>query len=259
MTELYQYSEREMFAFLLLLLRLGSFVAVWPVFGVESVPPQLKALLALALTILIFPVMDLSLFNQTFSAYEIILLSAKEVLIGLFFGFLTRIFFSILRMAGEMISVNIGLSGAQLYNPAMGGMASPIDTFFYTLGAMVFLMIQGHHFFLVGIIDTFRMIPIHQSGLNLSAMGGLGGFIQGAVVAAISMAAPVFVAILFANIAMGVLGKTVPQINVLITSLAVNAILGFVVLILAMPSVVDQMERVLESSMVSVFKVMRSL
>ncbi len=259
MPSVYNFSPSEMIAFALVLIRLTAFVVSWPVFGIETLPAPVKILFALVLSMLVFPVIDWSHAQVSFESTQLIWMAFREAFIGVIFGFLSRMFFMATRVAGEIISVSMGLAGAQLYNPAMGGQSSALDQILYSLAAMVFLAINGHHLFLLGILDTFRIIPLGTQLLNSAPLIGVATMVQETITAGIKMGAPVMVAIFVVNLVMGVLGKTVPQINVLITSLAVNVLVGLVVLLVALPMMLKEMPDLMEESSARLFKLVREM
>lgn len=258
MVSIYRYSEPEIIAFALMLIRLSAFVVSWPVFGIDLVPGPLKVLFALVLGITVFPSLQWHGLEVNFNSSSLIWMSMREAFIGVALGFLARMFLMATQIAGDLISLSVGLSGAQMFNPAMGAQSTPLDQLLFALTALIYLSINGHHLFLSAIADTFRIIPIGPGLLSTQGLMGLGDLVQEIVTIGIKMSAPVVIAILIVNLVMGVLGKTVPQINVLITSLAVNILVGLFVLFLAVPIMVDQMPDILERSATQVFRIMKS-
>lgn len=259
MESVYRFSEPEMMAFVLVLLRLSTFVVAWPIFGVESVPSSVKILFALMLSILVFPVVDWHGAADAIKSNNLIWLGVREAFIGILFGYIARMFLMATRVAGELVSLAMGLSGAQLYNPAMGGMSSPMDQFLFALTGLFFLSINGHHLFLMGIVDTFRVIPLGPELLSVKPLLSIGEMVQDIIVIGIKISAPVMMAVLVVNIVMGVLGKTVPQINVLITSLAVNVMCGMVILIIALPLMVGEIPDLVEVTAQRLFSIVKAM
>ena len=156
-------------------------------------------------------------------------------------------------MAGQIISVSLGVASAQLFNPAFDDSGSSFDQFFMIIGTLFFLAINGHHLFIGGLIDTYRLIPLEPGTLNFESFVQVAAIVQEATEVAIKFAAPVFVTILFTNAAMGLIGRTVPQINILITSLPVNTLVGLTVIFLSLPLMIWQMEDLLQSTAEMVF------
>lgn len=258
MSELYSFSEPELLAFFLVLIRMSAFVVSWPAFGVETVPAPIKILFALVLSILVFPVVDWSQAQVALAENQIFWLGLREAFIGVSLGFIARLFFFAIRICGELISISMGLSGAQLFNPALGGQVTAIEQFQVILATLFFLAINGHHLFLTAIVDSFRVVPIKVEGINFSHMAAFGQAVQEVVSIGLKLAGPVLLSILFVNLCMAVIGRAVPQINVLITSLPVNIMIGFFVMIITIPLMLWQMHDILELTSTRMFQFLRS-
>lgn len=259
MESLYQFSEVQLLAVALVLFRVSAFVIAMPVIGVAQIPVQIKILFALSMTFVMFPVVDWKPLSTELSNAEALLLVAKEVTVGFVFGFLGRMFFMALAMAGQIISVSMGVASAQLFNPAFGESSSAFDQFFLILGTLFFFAINGHHLMIAGMAQTFELIPLYQFSLDLSGFAALIPISEEIIHIALKFAAPVMVTIIFTNLAMGVVGRAVPQINILITSLPVNTLAGLFVLFIGMPLMVWQMQGLMNTTMGAIFQLMKGL
>ena len=259
MAPVYDFNEFEILAFFLVMMRMSAFVVSWPVFGVPNVPNTLKILFALLLSMLIFPVVDHSALNEELLSTQIMILAVKEVFIGLVFGYLARCFFFAIRIAGELISITIGLSSSQLFNPAFGGQVTSIEQFKIVIASLFFLAINAHHLLIGGLIDSFRVIPLSGELLNLSHFNSIGIFMQEIMEIGFSLSAPVLISIFFVNVGMAVIGRTVPQINVLITSLPVNILVGLFVMTVSIPLLIWQMEGLMELTTTRLFAFVKEL
>lgn len=246
MLEIYNYNEFQLLAFFLVLLRISAFIVAWPVFGVPSVPAPVKVLFSLVLTMMIFPTVSAEELGLKMLENQIILVAIKEVFIGLTFGFLAKMFFFAIRISGEIVSVSMGLSSSQLFNPSLGGRASSIEQFKLVIASLFFLSVNGHHLLLTGLFDTFRILPLNPEMLNLTGLQSMGTFAQEIMVIGLKISSPVLISIFFMNMTMAIIGRTVPQINVLITSLPVNILAGFIVMLVSVPLMVWQMNDLLE-------------
>ena len=257
MPSIYNFSELEILAFFLVLIRISGFIVTWPVFGVNLIPSPAKILLGLAISILIFPVIKWDGVSGQLDSLVIVWLAVRELFIGLVTGFLARMFFYVFNIFGEIVSVSMGIASAQLFNPALDSRATAMEQFQVALATLFFLAINGHHLFLSGIIDTFRLIPLDPGGLDLMALKSMGVIVQDVMIIGVQLSAPVLISILFMNLSMAVIGRAVPQINVLITSLPVNILVGFVVLIVTVPIVIWQMNDIMELTTTRLFQILR--
>lgn len=258
MPNIYDFNETEIIAFFLVFMRLIAFVVSWPVFGAPTVSIPLKVLFAMTLGFLLFPITDYSAIHASFDSFSLIGLTFKEVFIGLSLGFMSHMFFFAVRIASEIMAASIGLAGAQLFNPMIGSQTTSIEQFKLIVASLFYLTIQGHHLFISGLAASFKVIPLGHLSLNFSGLMEFGVFAQSIMDIGVRMAAPVLVSILFMNVAMAVIGRAVPQINVLITSLPVNILVGFFVMIVGLPLFLWQMEGVLEFSAERMFHILRT-
>ena len=258
MASLYQFNETEMLLFFMVLVRMTSFVVTWPVFGIETVSPPVKVLFATILTFVIFPTMHVTAAQTLALKEDLILVAAREAFIGLSIGFLGRFFFFGFRIAGEMITQALGLSAAQMFNPAVGGQSSSLEQLYVSLASLFYLAVNGHHFLITGLVGTFDVVPAAQMTLNTSQFIGVGHMAQEVIELGLKLSAPVVIAILVVNLILGVVGKTVPQLNVLVTSFPVNILVGFALMMITLPMLIDQMPAFLELSTTRVFQFVRA-
>ncbi|MCB9025962.1 MAG: flagellar biosynthetic protein FliR [Bdellovibrionaceae bacterium] len=260
MPQIYQFSEIEFLAFFLVLVRMTSFLVSWPVFGVAQVPSSTKVLFGLVLSLLVFPTLNwkISGFSGNLQSMTIVFLFVKEAFLGLIIGYLGRLFFYALSIAGEIISITMGLSSAQLFNPTLEGQASVTNQFLVGIATLFFLAIQGHHLFLSALNQSFQLVPLYMESLSFAHFEGFSQVVQAIMIMGLKMSAPVLMAVLFMNLVMAVIGRAVPQINVLITSLPVNILVGFIVMIISLPLIVVQMNGLLELTATELFKLLKA-
>lgn len=259
MASLYQFAETEMLAFILVFLRVVSFLLSWAILGTASVPMSLKILTSLAISFVLFPLIGWKQLSVDLSSGMVIFMAAREVAIGLTIGFFTKMFFHALAIGGQIISISMGLSSAQVFNPTMNVEGSAIEQFKIMLGSLFFLFINGHHHFLTGLATSFKLVPIGTSGIDYNAFSRMGPLMGEVMVIGIKVAAPVMISIFFVNIAMGIVGRAVPQINVLVTSLPVNILVGFATLMVALPLFSYEMREMLETMTIRLFDLMKHL
>ncbi len=258
MLDIYKFSEIEMLGFILVFLRTLAFFVSWPIFSSENVPVPVKVLSALVVSFVLFPLVGWNKLSIGIDSNYIILLAMKEVILGLSIGFLCRLFFFALAIAGQIIAVSMGLTSGQLFNPSLNMEGSSVEQFKVMLGSLFFLFINGHHFFISGLLRTFELVPITKLTLDFSAMNQMSIVVTQVTVIGIKMAAPVMVSVLFMNLAMGIIGRAVPQINVLVTSMPVNILVGFATLALALPLFVHEIQDLLSLMTTKVFEIVRT-
>lgn len=255
----YAMSETQVIMFGLILLRMIAFVVSSVVFGSSNISAPIKVLLALVCSMVVYPTVQLSAADISRLSEDLVLLAAREVAVGLCLGFLTRLFFFAVGMMGELISVSIGLGQAQIFNPMLGQNSNTVEQFYNTIATLIFFAINGHHLLLSGIAQSYELVPLAQMKFNMGPFAEIATYTQEMMVMAIKMSAPIIGAILITNIAMGVLGRAVPQINVLVTSIPVTLMIGFVLMFICIPLLVMEMNSILDMTHTKLVLVMKAL
>jgi flagellar biosynthetic protein FliR len=258
MTEVYNFSETEILFFGLVLIRMTSFVVSWPVFGVETVSNHIKVLFALLLTLMVFPTLHWSPQQIANVQSGLVMLVVREAFIGLSMGFLARFFFFAFRIAGEMVSQAMGLGAAAMFNPSMGGQSSSVEQFYTSIATLFYLAVNGHHYLITGLVNSFNWVPAGLLSLNVSQFTGVGNMLEEIIVLGLRFSAPVVISILVVNLILGVVGKTVPQLNVLVTSFPINIMLGLFLMIITLPMLMDEMGEFLALSTTRVFQLVKT-
>ena len=189
---------------------------------------------------------------------SLMLMAAKEAVIGLLVGSLARLFFFTFQIAGELVSLSMGLSSAQMFNPTLGGQTTAIEQFYLAFATLFYLGMNGHHYFISGLVDTFQLVPISDELLRTGEIKNIVLLVRQVIEVGLKFSAPIVVSILVVNLVLGVVGKTVPQMNVLGTSFPINILIGFILLMLTIPMMIDQMGDFLELATASVFKLVKT-
>lgn len=258
MTEVYRFSESEILLFGMLLLRMSAFAVSWPVFGAELSVHQIKILFALILTMVVFPTLSWSAPQIAAVKSDLYLLAIREVFVGLSLGYLSRFFFFAFRVAGELVSQAMGLSAAQVFNPSLGGQTTSVEQFYVSMASLFYLGVNGHHYLISALVRTVELVPVAKLGLNTSQFPGVANMLQEVIELGLKFSAPVVISLLVVNLILGVVGKTVPQLNVLITSFPINILAGLGLMIVTLPMLMDHMTAFLESGAVKVFDLVKT-
>lgn len=257
------FNETEILAFALVLLRVSAFTLTWPIFSVYNVPGLLKVLFSVAIAITVFPVINRTGLDARGFAHDIAWLAAKEVLTGLCLGFMTRLFFFAISCGGNLIATSSGLANGQLFNPALGATSTTVEQFYAAIATLLFLSLNGHHFFLTGLVESFNAIPLSIDGTEFAHLTGRfkdsGLILQSVVVAGIKISAPVLLAVFILNVVMGIISRAVPQVNVLITSMSVNFMAALIVMLLAIPALIFELDHEVVSFAEQLFKFMKAM
>ncbi len=253
------FPEGQIIAVALIFMRMLAFVIAAPILGVQTVPTSLKILLSLILALVLLPIVKYQHVELIKINEEIILMAMREIAIGLILGFLMKSFFFAISVMGEIISLSMGLSSAQIFNPALGIQSNIIEQFETVIATVLFLSMNGHYLFLSGMADSLNVLPVASLSFRYESFVHMAGLAQEIMLIGIKMAAPVMLAVFLTNVSMGVLGRAVPQINILVTSLSVTVMLGMFILFITMPLTVNEMQGLVNEMSDYFFKYMKVL
>lgn len=249
------WSTAELMTFFLVLVRISVLLVLLPIFGDKMVPTPVKILLSLALSIILFPILKDSgvVRVETVSAHTnstgaLLMLVGLEVLVGLIVGFVSQLVFQAIHIAGDFISQMMGLSMASMFDPHMEQQTMVLSQMLSALAMLTFLAIDGHHIMLQALIESFRYIP--QGGGQITEMvkNSLVQVTGNVMLFGIQLAAPIALCMLLVNMVYGVIGKALPQLNILTLSLAVGVLVGSIVLLLSYPSFQSGVANIFDAS-----------
>lgn len=256
-----QLNEIQLVIFALIMLRMTAFVFSAAIFSSPSVPVSAKVLFSVVLTMMMYNAVATNKVIAHVSELQdqIILLSVFELVTGLCLGFLTRLFFFTISMAGEMISIALGLGQAQIFNPLMGSQGNALEQFLVMFATLVFFAINGHHLLIQGLLQSFSTISISAINMNTVEFKNIVMSAQQIFVIAIQMSAPIVVSMLIIQIGIGLLSRAVPQINVLSTASSVTALIGIILLIVCLPLMSTQMSNAVEETSAQFFRFVKGI
>ena len=225
--------------FLLVLVRVASFIYTAPFFGMAGVPQRTKLGLAVFLSILLFMLIpDRTLEYTGILDYATLVL--KESVIGLLLGFVCNLCVQTITFAGHIIDMNIGLSMASMFDPATKTQQTVSGTFYY-YAVMLLMMVSGlYQFLLAAIIDTYAVIPIGEMTVNVSLYDSVVEMLADYFIVGFRIALPVFVAVMLMNAILGILTKVASQLNMFAVGIQMKLLIGLGIMFLTvemLPSV----------------------
>ncbi|MCR4438140.1 MAG: flagellar biosynthetic protein FliR [bacterium] len=217
------------------LARIATVVAIYPLFGHQSVPTATKVGLSLLLTALLFPSLRGAHAALPVQVVPLLLVLAKEVLIGMAIGFVAAMLFAGVELGGTLVGMQMGLAIVTTIDPQTREQASLIGQAQQLVALLLFLVIDGHHFLLRALFHSFDALPILGGSLSGGVVEKVVRMAGGIFSAGVRIGAPGIVALLLTTVALGVLARTVPQMNVFFAALPANIAIGLLVLALSIP------------------------
>lgn len=227
------------------LTRILGLIAVAPVFGNSIVPVQIKIGLGVMLALIVAPTIPALPAIDPMSLPGLLIL-VQQLIIGLGMGFAMRIIFSAVEMAGTITGMTMGLSFASFFDPQSQGQSNAISQFLVLLATLAFLAVNGHLLLLSALAHSFSTLPISASpigGQMFRQIANWGGVIFSA---GVQLSLPMVAALLITNIALGILTRAAPQLNLFGIGFPITLTVGFVVIGFALPYLATPLERLFQ-------------
>lgn len=216
------------------LTRILGLIAAAPLFGNPGVPATIKIALGILLASILAPAIP-ALPAADPMSWAGLLILLQELLIGLAMGFSMRLAFAAIEFAGEVTSLTMGLGFATFFDPTSHGRSSAISQFMALVATMAFLAVNAHLALLSALAESFVTLPISAHPLSLGAPLELVRWGARIFSAGLQISLPIVAALLITNVALGILTRAAPQLNIFGIGFPVTLGVGFLTISLAMP------------------------
>ena len=220
----------QFLVFVLVLTRVGALVATLPVLGSSGIPVQVRALLAVAIAVLITPLHWGATFPQPANLVDLAVLLGREAVLGLALGAAITILLSGMQLAGQIISQMSGLSLADVFNPTFDTQVPIFSQLLEMLALAIFFLVGGHRHVIDALLGSFAWMPPGAGHLPQQLPDVLAAIAGHSFETGIRASAPVMVALLLAILIVALVSRTLPQLNAIAIGLNFNAIVVLAVL-----------------------------
>lgn len=222
---LFSFSLPQVQAAVLIFIRISAIMVTAPLFGSRNVPLQLKAGFSVVLAMAVFPVVG---FKEVYLTNVPSLVSAMagEILIGVIIGFTARLLFAAVQLAGQLVGFQMGFGIVNVIDPQTSTQVSIIAQFQNMITLLIFLAVNAHYWFILAVASSFELIPPLQFCFTDSLMEAIVGLSCDMFVIAAKVAAPIIAILLFTSVALGLIARTVPQMNIFIVGFPLKIAIG---------------------------------
>lgn len=234
--DLYDIMQNHAGLFLLVLTRVSGIFLLAPFFGSLNIPVYIRAGTAFAIAMVLFPVIDqqgIPQIPQSVVGYMLAVI--VELIVGWLIGFVAYITFAAIHMAGKLLDMQVGFAVVNVVDPTSGQQIPLLGSFLYNLGIIIFLVTNGHHMVISGLFESFQMVPVLGASFDLSISDIMVDLTGGIFVTGMKIALPVLFAILLTDVGLGVLARTMPQMNIFVVGIPTKIVIGLFVLSIALP------------------------
>ena len=211
---------------LLIAVRVGALFAVAPVLGSTQVPVKTRIVVSLVIALLLFPIVAVEAGKLPCTFPVFFLCIGKEFLVGLVIGFITMLVLNGIYLAGQVIDMQMGFGIVHVIDPISNIQIPVMGQFYFIIAILIFLTIDGHHMLILALSKSFKVVPL--TGFRFS--GGLAKqllrYSGDLWIIAFKIGAPAIAALFLASVALGIIARTVPQMNVFIVGFPLKIGIG---------------------------------
>ena len=220
---------------LLMFLRIASMFFIAPIFNNQAVPKYLRILLAIAITYIVFFTVPKLDFDFQTGLLILFFMGIKEVLTGMIMGFMLNFVFYALSLAGYLLSREIGLMMATMFDSNAQNQDNIMGVLFIFMGIIIFFIIGGHEYVIKSVSYSFQFIPLGKLTFNESVMQLFIKYSAEIFVLAVKIASPLIVALFFVHVASGIISRISPSFQVFFVLLPLKLGLGIFLMLLMIP------------------------
>lgn len=245
--------------FLLVFTRVIAILVVVPVFSDKKVPPIAQAGLSFVISIIVIystPLMEIE-YNANMIGYGFLII--KEIMVGLIIGFIVYMMFQVFLLVGQLISSSSGLSMSNMYDPTIGQQVPIIGNLYYYVAIALFLVTNGHHIIFRSLIHSYSLIPIGQGQLTSSIVGQMVTMLNNYFIISIKIAAPVMVTIFILDLALGILARTAPQMNMFVIGFPIKIMAALIMILMTTVLMTTAYEYVFDQIQINLRQVIQGL
>jgi flagellar biosynthetic protein FliR len=261
MPNLLQFNPGQFIGFAIIFARLSGVMITAPILNDANIPPQIKVAFTFLLSLILFPVVARPEVGSNPDVWRLAVVLLGEVSVGVLIGFSAQLLFAGIGIAGEVIGFQMGLGIANVFDPVTQSQVSLVSQFKTVVALMLFVALDGHHIFLQALAGSYGIVP--AGGVALKA-AGLTHYMEVAgrmFVVGLQLGAPLIVALLAANVGIGLVARAVPQVNIFVVGYPFTIAAGLALLALGMPFFlegVNLMQRGIEETILAGLRALRS-
>ncbi|MBM4055512.1 MAG: flagellar biosynthetic protein FliR [Planctomycetes bacterium] len=218
--------------FILIFFRIGGILMFAPVFSNTHIPLLIRIAIALILAFILYPTLDKNSHALPSELIPFALIVLKEIAIGAVVGFAASILFAAFSMAGYLLSNQIGLDMAVIADPSSltGEEETTVSVFYNMIAILILLAINGHHYFINAIAQSFHAVPIGGFEYTAALLTKILSLFRTLFIIGIKISIPAFVVLMLSVVAMALMAKVAQEINIFVIAFPIKIIIGFIVI-----------------------------
>ena len=225
--DIFNVDPAQFTSFLLTLIRISLVMFLLPFFGGDSIPKSVKVAICLVMTLALWPKLSFAGSALPGHPIDIIIMMLGEAILGLILGLMVGFIFGAIQTGGQIIGFQMGFAMVNVVNPETGTSEAVTAHFLYMVAIMTFLALNGHLYLLRALTLSFDLVPPGGLFISETLMTNVLGFSKQLFVLAVRIAAPTMAALFLVDLALALIGRAAPQMNILMLGFPLKISVGF--------------------------------
>ena len=245
MPNLLNFDPNLFLGFIIIFARISGVMVAAPIFSDTNIPAQLKVGLTLIMSLVFYPIVAAPRVGPDPGLLQLVYLMGSELSIGLLIGFSARLLLVGVEMAGEVAGFQMGLGIVSIFDPSTQQQVSLIGQAMTLFATILFVALDGHHLFIASLARSYDLVGAGAINLTRPAFDHYTGVAGKLFLVGLQVGAPLVVALLAANFAMGLIARSVPQVNIFIVGFPFTIALGLIFLVIGFPFFIRTVAKIL--------------
>lgn len=249
----------EFTAFVLILVRVSLIMFMAPIFGSNLLAANVKIALSLTMSFVLFQTIKVDGSVFPVEIYSFVPLLLSELFVGMTIALMIRLILEAVQLAGQYIGYQMGFAIVNVVNPQTGTQASVLSQISYIIALLIFLAVNGHYMVIRAMVESFELAPPGHVIFHQTVYHEMLESVSRMFVVAVKIGAPALSILFCTKVSMGIIAKTVPQMNVLFVGMPMYIIIGLVVFSFSLAFFVPILGRAVHDVNTSLFKVLSAM
>lgn len=241
--------------FLLVLVRTSGIFLISPFFSSHNIPNTMKIGFSLILSGLITLALDI---DMDYAGATFVILIVKELMVGFAIGFISYAFFSTFYVMGQIIDMKIGFGMINVVDPQHRVQVPLMGNFYYILAFLLLLSFDGHHMIINALVDSYKFIPIGKFIIKKKSAFMMIDVLAKSFATGFKLSAPIVIVIFLADLLLGILSRTIPQMNVFVVGMPLKILIGLVIISVSIPIFYSMATGVFNQTVETIYNFFRS-
>ncbi len=237
--------------FLLVFIRTSGIFIFSPFFSSQNIPSIMKIGLTISISMLISSFLPIS---TNLANENLLFIIIKELMVGIIIGFISYAFFSVFYVMGQIIDMKIGFGMANVIDPQNKVQVPLMGNFYYIFSFLLLLSINGHHLIISALVDSYNYIPIGSFNYTEGIMHILVGTLSKSFEIGFKLSTPIVAIVFLTDIILGIISKTIPQMNVFVVGMPLKVFVGLFIIIVSLPIFFNSIKGIFDFMINDIYK-----